>query len=179
MKNSLINHLTHPARKHIASGLIALLTLSSSNALLSAPLQEVESFEALGQVMRDRRVPLLLVFEVEHCNFCLRLKAEQLQPINNNDDYQKRIIIRTIKMDSEAEISGFGGEKTSPANLSKHYNAYLTPTLLFLNDKGEEIAERMLGYNSPDYYGLYLDQAIATAEKALQPSEDERSCEEL
>ena len=40
-------------------------------------------------------------------------------------------------------------------------------TLLFLNDKGEEVAERILGYNTPEFYGAYLDKAIDKAVDAV------------
>lgn len=131
------------------------------------PLQEAADLTQLAETIREKKVPLLLAFEADHCNYCTRLKAEQLQPMNNNDSYRERVVIRTIKIDSSDKIISFNGEKTTPAELSRQYKAFLTPTMLFLNDKGEEIAERMLGYNSPDYFGAYLDQAIDTAGRKI------------
>lgn len=159
-------HTTHLIRNRITPWLVVLLTLSS-NPLHSAPLQEADNFEELAEIMREKKIPLLLAFEATHCNFCTRLKAEHLQPMSNNEGYTQRILIRTIQINGEKKITGFNGEKISKSELSKQYKAFLTPTMLFLNDKGEEVAERMPGYNSPDYFGLYLDQAIDAAEKAV------------
>nr|CAA6804587.1 MAG: Thioredoxin-related protein [uncultured Thiotrichaceae bacterium] len=170
MVKPLTHHLKHALFNRTIPALLLLVT-AFSTPLHSAPLQEADNFEELGQIMREKNIPLLLAFEAEHCNFCTRLKAEHLQPMNNNAGYTKRILIRTIQMDGGEEITGFNGEKTSPAKLSNKYKTFLTPTMLFLNDKGEEVTERMLGYNSPDYFGLYLDQAIDAAEKTINENE--------
>lgn len=166
MDKSRRYHTHHTVRNQIIAGFVVLLTLFSS-ALHSAPLQEADNFEELAEIMREKKIPLLLAFEATHCNFCTRLKAEHLQPMNNNEGYTRRLLIRTIQIDGVEKITGFNGEKISRSALSKKYKAFLTPTLLFLNHKGEEVAERMLGYNSPDYFGLYLDQAIDAAEKEV------------
>lgn len=166
MDKSRRYHAPRPARNQITAGFVLLLTLFSSS-LHSAPLQEADNFEELAEIMREKKIPLLLAFEATHCNFCTRLKAEHLQPMNNNEGYTQRILIRTIQIDGKKKITGFNGKKISRSALSKKYKAFLTPTMLFLNDKGEEVAERMLGYNSPDYFGLYLDQAIDAAEKEV------------
>jgi len=166
MTKPLAHYLTHTLLNRIAPAVLLMITVFSA-PLQSAPLQEADNFEELGQIMREKNIPLLLAFEADHCHFCTRLKAEHLQPMNNNEGYTKRILIRTIQMDGGNEIIGFNGDKISPAELSKQYKAFLTPTMVFLNDKGEEVAKRMLGYNSPDYFGLYLDQAIDAAEKTI------------
>lgn len=165
------HHLTHTKHKRMVSYLILLTGLLSSTASYSSPLQEADNFEELGQIMREKKIPLLLAFEASHCNYCARLKTEHLQPMNNNEGYTQRILIRTIQIDGKNEITGFNGEKISPSKLSKEYKAFLTPTMLFLNDKGDEVAKRMLGYNSPDYFGFYLDQAIEAAEKKVGGTE--------
>lgn len=165
------NHqLSRTVNRQIALWLV-LLTALSSSTLHSAPLQEADNFEELGEIMREKKIPLLLAFEATHCNYCTRLKAEHLQPMNNNEGYTRRILIRTIQINGKEKITGFNGEKLSRSALSNKYKAFLTPTMLFLNDKGEEVAERMLGYNSPDYFGLYLDQAIDAAEREVSGSE--------
>ncbi|MEZ5536766.1 MAG: thioredoxin fold domain-containing protein [Thiolinea sp.] len=165
MNKLYTGRFTQPARtnRKFSRFWALLITLSATTALHGAPLQDADDFMELSQSIQEKKVPLLLVIEAEHCNYCKRLKAEQLLPINNNEDYQQKVMIRTIKMDSASEIVGFDGKKTTPAKLSSQYKAFLTPTLLFLNEKGEEVTKRILGYNSPDYYGLYLDQAIDTA----------------
>jgi hypothetical protein len=42
-----------------------------------------------------------------------------------------------------------------------------TPTLLFLDNKGEELTSRLVGYHSEDFYWYYFDEAIEIARNEL------------
>lgn len=145
-----------------------ILLTNSLQPALAEPLETVSDFQTLGQQMLDSKRPLVLLIEAEFCGYCQRLKAEHLQPMNNNESYRKQVLIHTLPMDGSALLTDFDGESRTQAALSQRYKAYLTPTLLFLNENGEEIAERMLGYNTPEYYGAYLDNAIERASRAMR-----------
>jgi hypothetical protein len=43
----------------------------------------------------------------------------------------------------------------------------MAPTVLFMGPEGE-IAERLVGYGSPDFYGAYLEQRIAQAHASIR-----------
>ncbi len=58
----------------------------------------------------------------------------------------------------------------SPAALAKSFGIRIAPTVVFLANDAEEVAERLIGYNSPDFYGAYLDRRITSAlERAREP----------
>ena len=38
-----------------------------------------------------------------------------------------------------------------------------SPTILFLDHRGRELTQRMVGLGTVDFFGLYLDAAIAAA----------------
>ncbi|MCO5099641.1 MAG: thioredoxin fold domain-containing protein [Burkholderiaceae bacterium] len=68
-------------------------------------------------------------------------------------------------------------ERTGPSDdtpqsasaLAKSLGIRVSPTVAFLDDDNGELAERLVGYNSPDFYGAYLDARIAGAlERAAQ-----------
>ena len=149
-------------------GLIMGMMSTISN-LHAEPVETVNDFHAIGEQIKTHKTPLLLMIEAEHCGYCKRLKSEQIQPINN-DTYRDKVIIRTLRIDDQSKISGFDGSETTPAAFSKKYQAFLTPTVLFLDHEGKEVAKRMLGYNTPDYYGAFLDTAIETARKEILTS---------
>jgi hypothetical protein len=48
----------------------------------------------------------------------------------------------------------------------QRYRITMVPTVLFLGPQGE-IAERLIGYGSRDFYGAYLNERIANAKKKL------------
>ena len=44
----------------------------------------------------------------------------------------------------------------------------MTPTLLFVDSQGRELAERMVGVTTLEFYGGYLDQAIDASSDKLR-----------
>jgi hypothetical protein len=73
------------------------------------------------------------------------------------------VLIRKVYIDSEETLRDFSGAPVTGAELAARYGVKLTPIVVFLGPEGEELAERMIGISSPDYYGAYLDEHIATA----------------
>jgi hypothetical protein len=60
----------------------------------------------------------------------------------------------------------------SPRKLAQQLGIKLVPTLLFLGwDKAsgefQELAERLVGYGSRDFFSAYLDERIAISQKRL------------
>lgn len=55
----------------------------------------------------------------------------------------------------------------SPAALAASLGIRFAPTVAFFGPDGE-LAERLVGYQSADFYGAYLEQRIATASTALR-----------
>ncbi len=51
----------------------------------------------------------------------------------------------------------------NPAALAKSLGIRVAPTVAFLDHDDRELAERLVGYNSADFYGGYLDREIARA----------------
>lgn len=113
--------------------------------------------------MTEQKAPLLLAVTADYCHFCEQLKDQYLRPMLKNKKDRERIVIRTFDLDSGLDIVDFDGKRISAEAFSKRYNASLTPTVLFLNSRGEEVAEKMLGFNTPELYGAYLDKSIDTA----------------
>ncbi len=107
--------------------------------------------------------PLLLIFSAEHCFYCERLKESIIKPMLRSGDYDDRVIIRLIELDSYESITGADGKAIEPPELARRHDVRVTPTVLLLGPEGEELAPRQLGINNEDYYGAYLDDAIAQA----------------
>jgi hypothetical protein len=60
----------------------------------------------------------------------------------------------------------------SPKKLAQQLGIKLAPTLLFLgwvkdSDEFRELAERLVGYGSKDFYSAYLDERIQIAQKLI------------
>jgi thioredoxin-related protein len=119
--------------------------------------------QADGSLAADRRLPILLAFSAIACDYCELLEEEFLQPMLLGGEYEDRIIIRKIVLDDGSRLTDFSGQRRFATSLSGHYRVFVTPTLLFVDSTGAELTGRMLGINTPELFGGYLDDCIDTA----------------
>jgi thioredoxin-related protein len=116
-----------------------------------------------SQLAHNKQLPLLLVFSAIDCDYCELLEEEFLQPMLLSGDYRDKIIIRKLVLDNGSRLADFSGQRIDATRLSDRYRVYVTPTMLFIDENGMEIAERMVGINTPELFGGYLDDCIETA----------------
>jgi thioredoxin-related protein len=116
-----------------------------------------------GEISRTSRLPILLAFLANHCSYCGDLEEGFLEPMLLSGDYSDKIVIRKLVLDNGSWLIDFNGNKVSATGLASRYRVYVTPTLLFVDALGKELARRMVGFNTPEMYGGYLDQCIETA----------------
>ena len=146
-----------------------LLTLLSFTSLASgqSPLIEENDFQQLAKKMKEESKGLLLMFHAEHCPYCARMEKEIIAPMVISGDYDNRIYIRKLQIDEARDIKDFTGNTVEPSDISDAYKVALTPTLVFLDYKGQEKAKKMIGINTVELFGAYLDAEIDQLMKNL------------
>jgi len=117
---------------------------------------------------QDQQLPILLYFASDYCSYCRYVEEEQLKPMLRNHDYDSRVMVRRISATGFGSIVHFNGKSMSATQLAEYYHAGTAPTLVFVNAKGEEIAPRIVGVSSRDYYGGDLDESINQALKSIR-----------
>ena len=122
-------------------------------------VQHVEDFAALlEQAIKERKV-IMLEMSATYCNYCRILEEEIINPMIISGDYN-HVIIRQMHIDSYYDLIMPNNKKMTPSEYARSKNVFVTPTLLFLNGNNEEVAERIIGVNSLDYFGAYVDEAL-------------------
>ena len=116
-----------------------------------------------GRTALDRRLPLMLVFSAITCSHCDVLEEEFIRPMILGGEYRDRILIRKLLLDNGSRVVDFSGRRRSVEEFARSYGVYVTPTILFVDPQGRQLAERMVGINTLEMYGGYLDQCIDTA----------------
>jgi len=145
---------------------VALLLLSSS--LLAEPqVQTVEDLRVLKQQAENKNLPILLMFAAEDCEYCDALRTNYLLPMIKSGDYKTSILIRQIYIEDYSYLRNAKGELISGDVLALKYNVDITPTVLFLNSNGHELAPRLIGIGNVYYFGGTLDKHISMAKAAL------------
>ena len=122
--------------------------------------------EEASQIQRAGQV-LVLEFASEYCEYCRKLEDQFLVPMQRNADYRKKVLIRFVSLDAGETLVDFDGQLKSTTDFAARYGVSLTPTLLFLDASGEELAQRLVGIWSEDYYGAYIDERIDEARDQL------------
>lgn len=157
----------------VAASPIALATQAPHMPALSLDLQAREAW-------RDQR-PIVLMFSLPGCPWCDALRREHL---NGLAARQESLQIRFIELDMSERrrflkdsgsepVNSAGGtawwQAASPADCARALRVRMAPTVLFMGPEGE-VAERLIGYGSPDFYGAYLEQRIVQARTRLKPT---------
>lgn len=162
--------MAHISWRHSGALLAGLLLLTFPFAIPAdeRSVTEASDFQTIQKDMQDRKLPLLLEFRADYCGYCRQLEATYLSHMVKSGDYDNKILIRSFTLGKSDSITDFNGDKTDADSFAAKYHALVTPTLVFLDSNGQQVAEALQGYNSPDFYGAYLENAIATAQKAVQ-----------
>ena len=114
--------------------------------------------------------PLMLVFTREECGYCALLKRAVIVPMIISGEYEDRVIIRELMIDTGPDLLDFGGQQVSPFAVADRYEAFFAPVVLMVGPAGEELHERLIGISNEEMYLFYLDQAIEKATAALRVS---------
>lgn len=150
----------------VAPALLLFATIAPSVALAATtpPLDGTRSPQAL-LAANDTEVVVAL-FSLPGCPYCEVVRRNYLRHLEGT---VRGLRVAEYGIDDERSFadaaSGNGESKdpTSPAALAKSLRIRVSPTVVFLGDGGRELAERLVGFNSPDFYGAYLDREIGRA----------------
>jgi hypothetical protein len=81
-------------------------------------------------------------------------------------DLDERIELREVSLDTDFELVDFQGSTTKGLEFAQRYDAYVTPTLLFLDALGNSLTEPLVGTGNIEFYSFYLQQKIDEASRA-------------
>lgn len=148
----------------------ATLMAAAACAFAAGPprVPVTHDLQADGQRSEQRSLPIMLVFTAPGCSYCKLLKRDFLKPMLRSGDYANKVLIREVKIEAGQSVVDFAGKSVSTSALAQRYHVRVTPTVLFLDGQGRELAKPMVGINSVDFYGSYLDQSIDVARSKLQ-----------
>lgn len=135
----------------------------------AAALPGARNLAADGAVATNRRLPILLFFNRVDCPFCERALREYLGPMQRDPAYADRVILRQVEVDNSNRLVDFGGRATSHGEFAARHKIRFTPTVWFVDGDGKMLVEPIIGLRTVDFYGAYLDQAIADSLAKLRP----------
>ena len=173
--------MTHSAAKcYLFAGLV-MAGLLFCGVVLAADLDEDETYvdpvlvlpiaedlEALGSSSRSATVPILLMYSTEECPFCARLESEVLGPMRLSGADPERVIVRKVVMEEYETLRDFTGQKRDAESYAIGQGVEVVPTVVLVDEKGNELVPRIVGYQTPGIYETYLDEAIKVSRMLLE-----------
>jgi thioredoxin-related protein len=110
-----------------------------------------------------KREPFVVLVSLLGCPYCEMVRRNYLAPMRTEGLSAWQIDVT----DRQHAIVDFSGERSNGEALAGKWKADLTPTVLFFDARGTEIAPRIVGVASVDFYGRFLDEAISMARKSI------------
>jgi thioredoxin-related protein len=130
-------------------------------------LARAADLASLGAAARQSGVPILLMFSSEDCDYCERLESEVLRPMKLSGTDPRQVLVRKVNVESYEMLRDFGGSEVSAERLAARHNVQVYPTVALVDAEGSVLVPNIIGYQSPDFYGGYLDAAIGTSRQLM------------
>ena len=122
------------------------------------------SLAGVAEAAAIRSEPLVLLISLPGCPYCELVRRNYLLPARR--DFALHAW-QLDPSDQRTPLMGFDGKSTTAAAQVRAWKAGFTPTVLFLGANGQDLAERLVGLASIDFYGAYLDDRLSSARKTL------------
>ncbi len=142
--------------------------------LLTAPLAAVEredmqatDLSADGHALLEGDRVLLLILTRSTCPYCKALMQNVMLPLVKSGVWDQRVMLRELEIDSSPEILDFSGKPAAAMAFAERYGHPFTPSILFLDRCGREVALRHTGYDGSDFFEFYLEKSVKQAREWL------------
>ena len=178
---SLFHRLTRPARHVVTAALLAAgaITAAQAGATIGGEpvMTDMENVQADIAILQDKRIPMLVFFHATYCTYCRTVDEEFLDSMAEEPEYDGRLIIRRVEIDSPLPEIEWQGESWTPQEFARVQGVQLVPTVIFFGPDGRQLGDELKGVTVPDFYPAYLDARLKTAEDCIE-SPDKAACTE-
>ena len=146
-------------------------TAVSTHEIASLPhviLKEGVDLTLDAKESSKKQIPILMFFSMEHCPYCIEVQEDFLKPMLRNSEYDSKVIIRKMRIDSDGVVRDFKGNERDPGDFSDDYNVSMVPTLVLVDSQGNKIAPPIIGIANSHYYSAELDDAIEASTQKIR-----------
>ncbi len=151
-------------RRRACLGALALMGLPG---LIHAALPRLPSAKLLRNELAlalKSGNPLVVMVSLDGCPFCKAVREQYLAPLRE----QEGLPVVQVDMHSAAALQDFNGLALTHDHMVRTWGIKIAPSLLFFGADGVEVAPRLVGVGSMDYYGSHLDQRLSQARAAIK-----------
>ena len=132
-----------------------------------AQLPAAQDLAADAAASGKGRLPILLFFDRDDCPYCERALREYVVPYSR-EEWKGRAIFRTVDIDRTLPARDFDGTITTHKAIAARYGVVFSPTILVVDGRGRKLAEPIVGLTTLDFYGAYVQDALAAGARKLR-----------
>jgi thiol-disulfide isomerase/thioredoxin len=129
-----------------------------------APLPSPPGWDATLRESARSGKPIVIMFSRPDCPHCLALRLESMRHLRA-DDARRGILVYELDITDDRPL--VAESPTSPQSIARSMAIRLVPTVAFLGPEGE-LAERLVGYGSRDFYNAYLEDRIDRSQAQMR-----------
>lgn len=107
--------------------------------------------------------PLVVFVSLDNCPFCKIARNNYLIPLMS----EQFVPIVQVSFRHATSVVDWHGKTTTQDQLIRAWGVKVAPTVLFLGKEGREVAPRLVGGSTSDFYGAYLEERIRTAQVTI------------
>ncbi len=117
-----------------------------------------------GATAAKHDVPVVIFVTATWCNYCKKLEENILHPLLQTTDLESYGEFKQVLLDkSHWMMKDFAGNDLEMKTYGPKLGVKVAPTTLFLNSKGEQIAEPIIGLTLEEHYPSNLEKRINQA----------------
>ncbi len=124
--------------------------------------------EDLVMARDEGRKGILLMFEMEECPWCHRMKQTILNQVEVQDYFRQHFLIYSIDVKGDAPLTDFSGKETTQKAFALEQRARATPVFIFYDLQGVPVT-RFTGPTQTPAEFLLLGRFVVDGEYKKQP----------
>lgn len=162
------------ARRRLLLAGVAALCGARAGAQTPAGAEEhlegIDDLRPLLAQVRERRIPLLVLFSTPGCPFCREVRRAYLAPRVAEQKAQPSptLLIREVDITSRAALVDAQARRTTQAEFAARFGVRVVPVVVLLDERGQLLGDPLVGIDRSGFYETYLVRAIEAAERRLR-----------
>ncbi|MDM7457263.1 MAG: hypothetical protein P3W97_008460 [Tepidimonas sp.] len=124
-----------------------------------------ESLQAAARAAAARQEPLVVMVTLAGCAFCDVVRNHYLGPMLQRGEIHA---VQIDMLDRRTPLLDLQGRTTTGYDQARAWRVRVAPTVLFVDERGRELAERLEGLGVADFYGPYLEARLSSARAQLR-----------
>lgn len=110
---------------------------------------------------------VLIMFEMEDCPFCYRMKTTVLNQTPVQDWYRKHFLIYDMDVKGDVSMTDFKGKATTEKAFALEHRARATPTFVFFDLEGNAVTRFTGATQTPEEFLLLGKYVVDGAYKSM------------